>query len=175
MTDELQPAISEITEIPDKSILDNAYPLIASVGWATFAGSVLLTSIIYFSGTAGSSVDEFIGGLLFISLFAFLFASIAMLAVGLPVTLILRAIRLETAWLYTVLGAIAGAAILIGLFAEPYPPFASQFAFGAPGALAGLAAGFRWGLWRQRRARLAALEENRPSKKRTNPIHDLIH
>ncbi|WAT17372.1 hypothetical protein OZN62_10605 [Aurantiacibacter sp. MUD11] len=175
MTADPRDTISEITEIEDGFVSAHLAATCVSVVWAALAGSIVMTAVL----VAGASqslptvLGAMFGGLMFTMIFALLFASIGMLAIGLPVTLALRFMRLESVAAYTVLGTITGAGMLLLLFGNPHIAGWQDLLFPAAGALSGAVGAYKWG---QFRLRFTGEDQRRLSAERPeNPFHEMIH
>lgn len=164
-------AVSEITEITVAEDLGGGWHFLASVGWGTLAGTF---SFVGFAAIEqeGLPIDILFGGFLIFAFFVSLFIIAAMFLIGLPVTALLKSIGAEEVWLYTTIGATSGFATLAIMFEVWRAPDLLLLPFTA--ALAGAATGFRWGSWRERRAKeiQAAAQAPEPPE---NPFHDMIH
>ena len=176
MDNELPQYISKISEIP---VLVKESPVIhfgAALLWGALTGAVSVVVPLAISTPENAAVTLF-AGLYFMTIGASLFTLIGMLAIGLPVTVLLKFARAEHRYLYAGIGFVAGAgfqAILLGV-SWRYEPEAVIFL--VAGGLAGFAAALRWGRWREALARYRQrlAEQEARTEKRSNPIHDLIH
>ncbi|NVE95064.1 hypothetical protein [Altererythrobacter lutimaris] len=176
MAPEAQEQISAITEMSDFNARDWGRPLAAAIGWGAAAGSLALMAVFAFLEGGEIALDELLGGLAFFALFAGIFSLAGMAFVGLPMTLLLRSIKQEHAWLYSLSGAVAGFLILAIFFGLPRNLAPDLLIFAGPGGLAGLACAYRWGRWRELVAKAHEAERaNLAAQRRANPIHDLIH
>ena len=176
MAPEPQELISEITEMSDSNVGDWGRHMAAAVGWGTAAGSLAQVAVIAFLEGGDIALDDLLGIMAVIALFAGIFSLVGMTIVGLPMTLLLSSITREHLWLYSFSGAVAGfliLAIFFGLLRNLAPDL---LIFTGTGGIAGLACAYRWGRWRERmaKARQTARAELE-AQRRTNPIHDLIH
>lgn len=176
MDNELQEPISEISEIPDLLGEPPAIHFGAAVLWGCLAGTVAFIAPLAVMEPKNAA-QAIVAALIFVPIFAGVLTLAGMIAFGLPVTLILKAAGAEHRFLYAGIGAVAGPASTILLFAKPLRFDPEAIWFLVIGGLAGFAAAFRWGRWREALARYRqqlADEEAQPDK-RSNPIHDLIH
>lgn len=168
--------ISEITEITVASVLDEFPHFSAAIGWGSLIGTVCLLGIIAVIEGFDIQSLALLWGLLLFGLFVAGFTLAGMVAIGLPITLILRQLDWELAWLYSALGAISGFLFLAIIFGGDGSMLSENLALTCPGAVAGFVTALRWGLWREKRAtiRLQAQSGHAPAR-RDNPIHDLIY
>lgn len=168
--------ISESTEITDRSDLIGIGAFFSATGWGTLIGTITLISGFFLTAAGELDAGELIGAVLLVGLIVGAFTLAGMVLIGLPITVVLRAIWWEPAWLYAALGTIAGfliIATLLGLQSAAKPEFLT---LAVSGALAGFAAGLRWGLWRENRSATRwQASSARKSRKRNNPIHDLVY
>lgn len=98
------------------------------------------------------SWEDVPAGLLFLTTFTALFTGAGMVVIGLPVTVLLAWRRWEQAWVYALLGTLAGfiaTALAIGL---DKLNLGDGLVMPITGAIAGLAASYSWGRWRERSA-----------------------
>lgn len=173
MTDVRYPLVSQSTENIENS---RFYEFAASFGWGVLAGTIaMVLGLLAISG-ADIEPGQIITGLAFVGFFASLFTFAGMVAIGLPMTFALRHFELETAPLYAVLGMIGGGGALAIIFDFPRLFYPEAVVMVCAGAVAGLACGLRWGIWREQCAEARRQSnEKQPHPRRTNPIHDLIH
>ena len=170
MSDEnLRQPISEITEMPEGFGLDH---FLISVGLGTLVGT--LAMLIGLGWEAGFDIDlEEIGAaVLFIGFFVAVFTFIGFVVIGLPTTLLLSAIKKETAANYGVVGALAGFVAIAVIFEVHRTGGWEMLWFPAVGALAGFVCAYRWGRWREA---VADFRRSIRPTRRSNPIHDLTH
>ena len=172
MGHEPQDRISQIPETSDKPWLSFLRHFVGAWGWGMLSGLAALVVGTPFIRPATWNLYEVAIFTFSMGVFVGIFALGGMLMIGLPLTVLLRAIGKENAAIYAALGFIAGFLIIAIISDFPRHSNREDLLFFAAGTIAGLAAAFRWGRWRQQR--WAALAQP-PSKKRTNPIHDLIH
>ena len=171
MAEELQDTISENTEITD-----NSGSFWAATGWGALAGTISMMALLILSEGGGIAFGAIIVASLFYGIFVGVFTLLGTALIGLPVTFVLRLIGCEFAWLYAALGAFAGWLMLFAIVFLPEGSGQELLAFTFCGGIAGLAAGLRWGRWREQRTRPEPETSPAPtSQRRDNPIHDLIH
>ena len=175
MTNELQDEISEIPEITEYEPGQGGVHFIAALGWGSLAGTGGLMVAIALLELPGANLADLFGGMIFVSIFVAMFSLAGMVVIGLPVTLLLRAVGEERQVLYAVLGAVAGFAVLAVMMEFPRYGITEELILPGSGALAGFASAWRWGRWREQVATARQQERNAPPEKRDNPIHDLIH
>ncbi|APE27720.1 hypothetical protein [Aurantiacibacter gangjinensis] len=134
---------------------------------AVIAGVVAISfNVVAFHG--GFGPNDIPEGLLMIATFVAIFTLAGMVAIGLPVTVVLKLIDHEHAWLYALLGALAGFLATAVAIGPANLTRWDDFTLPAIGALCGLTAGAVWGRWRERGAKVA------PAAKPANPVHDLL-
>ena len=168
--------ISEISEIPDISFATSGHHFLASVCWGALAGTLALMASLLLVMAPATPAGDVIGGAIFIVIFAGLFTLVGMTLVGLPVTALYRAAGAEHRYLYAATGGIAGFVFLVLVFHTPPLHDPEALALAGSGGVAGFAAAWRWGRWREALAALNSLQQGqRRAGKRSNPIHDLIH
>ena len=176
MDNELPKSVSELSEIPDFVKEPPAVHFGAALLWGALTGAVTVVVPLAISTPENAAVTLF-AGLFFMTIGTSLFTLIGMLAIGLPVTVLLKFAHAEHRYLYAGIGFFAGSgfqAVVLDV-SWRYEPEAVIFL--VAGGLAGFAAALRWGRWREAlahyRQRLA--EQEAQPNKRSNPIHDLIH
>ena len=165
--------ISQIPEITERL---GIWHFGASSLWGVATGTAAM--ILGFSIINGPELQlaDIGGAMMFFAFFVSLFVLAAMLAVGLPLTFVLRLLGLENAALYAACGAAVGFIMLAVLFELPQSMSPESFLGPVSGALSGFATALRWGRWREQATlQLDQRADENASAKRTNPIHDLIH
>lgn len=165
--------LDEVSDISEMPVTFAAGHFLAALCWGTLSGmGVIIAALIIGSGFDFDldDISYAIGILGVVGLFVAGFTFAGLVIIGLPLTLVLRRMQMESAALYASIGAITGFLILVTIFAPHDDPL--ELAFSLIGAVAGGASAYRWGRWRD------AIAEHRESKtpnRRTNPIHDLTH
>jgi len=172
MTNRSRSPISQNTEITEALALDQ---FLAAVCWGTLAGTGAMMTMMLIS-SPGFDFAAIGGVLVFTSLFVSIITLLAMLLIGLPLTLLLRAVDRESAAIYASAGGIVGYLILALMAWLPSPNQPEAVLFPLFGSFAGGACALRWGKWREKRA-IERDQETNPaaSHRRDNPIHELIH
>ena len=176
MTDELRNRISEFPEISEYGGRGGGVHFVAALGWGTLAGMIGLAAMLAHLEWPGVNLPELVFGLfLYVALVA-VFNFAGMVLIGLPTTFVLRALKLEHATLYAILGAISGFLALAFLFDVLWMDDLTRLALPGSGALAGFASAWRWGRWRNRASTEArAALHSEPHERPANPVHDMIH
>jgi hypothetical protein len=122
---------------------------VLAVGAAALTAATMLLAALWLDGTG------FVGPplpllFLFATLVAALVTAVAAALIGLPLTWLLARRRIEAPWTYPLAGAIAGAAVLIGLdravMAEAWRSPAESLLIASLGAVPGLVCGLSWWL-----------------------------
>ena len=153
MSDKTAPSLSENTETSVYIGENVGRHFGAAWIWGMGMGTgVMLVMALANDSSIGGPAEilmTLVGGAFFIGLFAGVFTLAGLIVIGLPVTLVLRLLRLEYRALYAVIGAASGAAFLVILFDSDAPNSLASLYFAVPGACAGLAAAWRWGRWRE--------------------------
>ncbi len=164
--------ISEISENSEYAAITN---LCAAIGWGASTGTLALLSVLLIEAGADIRAEDVVGGLIFVGAFVAIFTLAGMIAIGLPLTFVLRFVGREHEAIYAASGAIAGFLIIAVLFGGPSSG-PEMLWFPLVGAMAGCACAWRWGKWRQRIARIAQdPDKSTEPVRRANPIHDLLH
>lgn len=178
--------ISEISEIAVFDVTQASRNFLAAVGWGGLAGTLAVSIPLLIAGLLRNEGAEILLGVFMIGMLAMLFTLVGMLLIGLPVTVLLRAIGAEHHIAYAVIGATSGFIAMAALFEAHRMHAPEMLLFPGAGAVAGFAAAWRWGRWRDAllvfRMRKAAENEliagpatACDTAKPSNPIHDLIH
>ena len=145
--------VSEFTEITDYNRGAFARHFSAAWGWGTMSGTgVMLLIFLVFAGTRDGAIGllaAVVTGWIFIGLFAGAVTLAGLIVIGLPVTFLLKLLRLENQPLYALLGTMAGAASLAAWVGFDALDDATALYFITPGACAAFAAAWRWGRWRE--------------------------
>lgn len=176
MDNQPQQLVSVVSEIPDLVRQPAHFHFVAALFWGTTAAT--LTVLLPFAGwDPMQALANIVGGMFFVGIFAGLFTLAGMLAIGLPTTALLRAVNAEHRFAYAAIGGVAGLSITAISFQLPPRFDVEALVFPSAGGLAGFTAALRWGRWREALARyrqqMAEAQEH--PRKRSNPIHDLIH
>ncbi|MEP0392367.1 MAG: hypothetical protein ABJ205_10265 [Erythrobacter sp.] len=169
--DDLQNGVSEITEINEGSGLNQ---FVVSVGCGILAGT--LAMLIGLGLKAGFDTDlaNFGAAVVFVGLFVAIFTFMGFVAIGLPITWLLKAMGKETVAVYSATGAITGFLATAVIFEVHRQP-TDMLLFPAVGAVAGFACAYPWGRWREGAAQRRNVAKEIVAQRRTNPIHDLTH
>jgi hypothetical protein len=172
MTDDSRKDISPNTEITEGFGLHH---FLAAVSWGSIAGTGAMMAMMIVSGL-GFDLAAIGTALVFTGFFAGIITLLAMLVIGLPLTLILGAIDRESAVLYASFGSLVGYLVLGLMIGLPSKGQAEALLFPLLGAFAGWACALRWGKWREKCAdRRLPAPKSTSSSRRNNPVHDLIH
>ncbi|MEM6475366.1 MAG: hypothetical protein AAF687_04300 [Pseudomonadota bacterium] len=173
MAEELHNSVSEITEI---SVITGVGYFLAAIGWGTVAGTAAI--VLWSTASVTSALDfaELLGFMLFLSFFVGTFTLAGMVAIGLPITIILRALKQEDAAHFAIIGAFAGCIAMAVIFEVNWILDPELVLLLVSGAIAGFACALRWGKWRERVANSRSEKAQKISSgRRSNPIHDLTH
>ena len=145
--------VSEVTEITDHNLDASGRHFGAAWGWGTVSGTgAMMTTSLVFASTGDGAIGPLAGivaGSLFVGLFTGAITLAGMIVIGLPVTFLLKLLRLENQPLYALLGTMAGAASLAAWVGFDALADTAVLFFITPGACAGFAAAWRWGQWRE--------------------------
>ena len=173
MTDKLRNDVSGISET---SGITGVGHFLAAIGWGTLAGTAAFSLWLVAVPISAFDMLDVVGFMLFVSFFVSLIAFAGMIAIGLPVTVILRAIGQEYAALYASIGAFAGCIAMAAIFQVSWILDPELVLLLVSGTIAGFACALRWGKWREQVGKSRNQKARQSgSGRRSNPIHDLTH
>ncbi|ANU06541.1 hypothetical protein [Paraurantiacibacter namhicola] len=165
---------SQITETSERLRLKHLGAALFSISLGALAGSGWI-SVWMLIDIAESPYFDFANsfGLVLAPLgVAWILTAIGFVVIGLPLTMMLSESEGECPKRYAAAGAFFG--FLVPAFITSVSGLNSQglLLFALPGLAAGAVTGMSWGRWR---ARFVNRSEDDNSRRRSNPIHDLIH
>lgn len=163
MNEQPQDRVSVISEISVYEGGSNGGHFAAALGWGTLVGTLSLIAAMFIIALSSPQGLWMIGSLaaltLIFSIFVGLFTLAGLISIGLPVTLILSISDEEHQLIYAAIGTFSGFAVMLILFGQGSAAGPEELLFAVPGGLAGGAAAWRWGGWREA---LAISRQNSP-------------